>query len=148
LVKAYLDVLLKQAKHHLPPRVTHKRPDWGQYQKSSNSKYDSVADEVFFTCWTYPDLPLERQYHIRTAETTYRVDFAHLPPKTIIEVDGFEAHSKPESIRHGHRRQRALERLGWRFIRFSGLEIRDDPQGATREARALILKAEVKQPEG
>lgn len=143
LVKAYLDTLLKRAKHHMPPRITQKRPDWQHYQKSPNSKYDSLAEEVFFTCWTYPDLPLERQYHIQTAETTYRVDFAHLPTKTIIEIDGFEGHSKPESIRHDHRRQRALERLGWRFIRFSGLEIRDDPQQAAREARAFIVKGEI-----
>ncbi|MGH2496498.1 MAG: endonuclease domain-containing protein [Ktedonobacteraceae bacterium] len=140
LVKAYLDTLIKRAKHHLPPRITHKRPDWQHYQKSPNSKYDSLAEEVFFSCWTYPGLPLERQYHIQTTETTYRVDFAHLPTKTIIEIDGFEGHSKPESIRHDHRRQRALERLGWRFIRFSGLEIRDDPQQATREARTFIVK--------
>jgi very-short-patch-repair endonuclease len=140
MVKAYLDTLLKQAKHHMPPRITHKWMNSQQHLKSPNSKYDSVAEQVFLSCWQPTDPPLVHQYRIRTSETTYIVDFAHLPTKTVIELDGFDGHSSPQQIRHDRKRQRAIEALGWRFIRFSGLEVKENPMQVVREARAFILK--------
>lgn len=142
IVQAYLLTLMKQAKHHLPPRLTLREQQKQHVQVPSNSrsKFDSPLEHVFLACWNDPDLPLVHQYHIKTAETTYKVDFAHLATKSIIEIDGLEGHSTAQQLMNDHRRQRALESLGWCFRRYGGLEIHEDPMHCVQDARSFLLK--------
>lgn len=69
----------------------------------------------------------------------YRLDFA-LPGRKIgIELDGFASHSSTRDIENDRRRQRELEALGWRVIRFGGREVHNDAAACAREAARLIF---------
>lgn len=69
----------------------------------------------------------------------YRIDFADVDALIAIELDGHATHSSPSAIAADRRRQRELERLGWRFIRFGGQEIYQDADACAREARDFIV---------
>lgn len=70
----------------------------------------------------------------------YRIDFAYVPALIAIELDGHATHSSPSAIAADRRRQRELESLGWRFIRFGGQEVTKDADACAREARCFIVK--------
>lgn len=142
VVQAYILAFIKQAKHHLPPKLTlrEKQKQHVQIPGDSRSQYDSPLEKVFLACWRYPELPLVHQYRIQTAETAYKVDFAHLETKSIIEIDGLAGHGTAESLARDHHRQRTLEALGWRFRRYGGLEVRNDPMHCVRDARSFLLQ--------
>ena len=58
----------------------------------------------------------------------YRVDFLLIPKHgndkgVIIECDGDEFHSTIEALKHDYKRERYLEGLGYRVMRFTGKEI-------------------------
>lgn len=68
----------------------------------------------------------------------YRIDFA-LPEKKIgIELDGYAWHSSREAFTKDRERQRNLELNGWRIIRFSGSEIKNDAAACVRQAACLV----------
>lgn len=70
----------------------------------------------------------------------YRIDFAYVSALIAIELDGHATHSSPAAIAADRRRQRELERLGWRFIRFGGQEVYQNADACAREAREFIVK--------
>lgn len=70
----------------------------------------------------------------------YRIDFAYVPALIAIELDGHATHSSPAAIAADRRRQRELEKLGWRFIRFGGQEVYQNADACAREAREFIVK--------
>jgi hypothetical protein len=63
----------------------------------------------------------------------------HLPDEKIgIEVDGYAYHSDPFTFTQDRQRQREIEEDGWRFIRFSGKEVRADPQLCLIQTARLV----------
>ncbi len=66
--------------------------------------------------------------------TKYRLDFAHEGDKIAIELDGYEYHSSKDQFTKDRQRQRELEQLGWRILRFSGREIHADPYACAVQA--------------
>lgn len=69
----------------------------------------------------------------------YRVDFAHLPSGTVIELDGRATHSSADDIAYDRKRERELEQLGWHVIRFGGKEVMRDAHACVVEACDLIM---------
>lgn len=68
----------------------------------------------------------------------YRLDFAIPPAKFAVEIDGHNYHSTPAQKASDTARQRDLEMLGWRIIRFTGREVYGDRAfAAAREADAF-----------
>lgn len=100
----------------------------------------SPIERDFWDAWMMlkPPYELKREHKIGR----YRVDFAYIPVKVIVELDGHETHSSPMAIANDRRRQRELEALGWHFIRFGGQEIHFDADQCAREAVAFIRKHE------
>lgn len=89
-------------------------------------KFDSPIEEMFWDAWQKQGgaartVELEYQYSI--PGTRYRVDFANLSEKVVIELDGYEYHNSKDQFTNDRLRQRELEKLGWRVIRFSGSEV-------------------------
>lgn len=100
---------------------------------------ESPIEALFLHTWqqTYGNtMPLKPQHQIGK----YCVDFAYLPTKVAIELDGFEGHSSTRQIERDRRRQRELETWGWRFIRFGGREVYYEPLACVRETHAFILR--------
>lgn len=64
---------------------------------------ESPIEAQFLAAWErlVPHLHLETQY--RVDSTPYRLDFAYLPAKIAIELDGYEYHSDRDQFTHGGR---------------------------------------------
>lgn len=68
----------------------------------------------------------------------YRIDYALPRQKIGIELDGQLSHSSVDAIAHDRFRQRALEKAGWRIIRFGGGEVYHDAEWCVREAASMV----------
>jgi very-short-patch-repair endonuclease len=84
----------------------------------TETRFESRIEERFWKFWDHR-LQLVPQYSIGP----YRADFAHVPSKTIIELDGAAWHSSPEAIAHDTVREAYLRNQGWSVIRFTGAEV-------------------------
>lgn len=67
----------------------------------------------------------------------YFADFALPDQKISIELDGFETHHSTTDITNDRKRQREIEALGWRVIRFGGQEVHQDAGECVRQAAEL-----------
>jgi very-short-patch-repair endonuclease len=137
---AYIQTLVRQAKHHLSSMQSTTLPPWQNDIEPPRSKYDSPAELAFLACWNYAykHVPLSHQHPIQMVDKTYRLDFAHPPTMTAVEIDGFDGHGNARAIQKDHRRQREIEALGWSFIRFSGLDIKENPLDVAHAVYARI----------
>lgn len=103
-------------------------------------KFVSPIEESFWHEWQQAGfdafLPLVCQYEV--PETRYRLDFAVPELKFAVELDGYEWHSSKAQFTKDRSRQRELESLGWRFVRFSGSEIYKDAAERVNEAAAVF----------
>jgi very-short-patch-repair endonuclease len=68
----------------------------------------------------------------------YRVDFAIPDYRVAIELDGHEFHSSKEQRTKDAKRERDLEMMGWRVIRFTGTEIHHNVDACVDETLRLI----------
>lgn len=111
--------------------------------KSSNHS-PSPIEQVFFETWQIYNqrqpLAIELLSEHKVLEGKYSLDFAHLPTKIAIELDGFQAHSSTEQIAKDRRREREVRNAGWEFIRFGGKEINRNVYGCVVETYDYIYK--------
>ncbi len=70
----------------------------------------------------------------------YRIDFGLPDQKVGIELDGYTWHSSPKAFTSDRERQRELELDGWRIIRFSGAEIKNDAARCVLDLGEVVLK--------
>jgi very-short-patch-repair endonuclease len=103
-------------------------------------KFESPLEEMFWREWQEKGgestLPIVYQYVV--PGKSYRIDFAEPQLKVGIELDGYAFHSDKEAFTKDRQRQRELEMLGWRFVRFSGAEIYKDVAGCFGQAVRYI----------
>lgn len=79
---------------------------------------------------------LVRQFHI--VGTRYHFDFA-LPEKMIgIEIDGHQWHSSRQQRQHDSQRDRILQGLGWKVLRFTASEVTRNADACAEEVLTLI----------
>jgi very-short-patch-repair endonuclease len=86
------------------------------------------------------------QHHVRIEEIRYRLDFAAIGAggmKLCIECDGHNFHERTkEQAKRDRSRDRALQRDGWRVLRFAGTELHGDAAKCVDEiAKELRLHA-------
>jgi len=91
------------------------------FPEEKNSHFGSAIEEYFWKTWkaTFSTISLIPQYQIGN----YYVDFAHIPTKTVIELDGKPYHTTPYQIANDEERQKSIERQGWHVLRFTGGDI-------------------------
>jgi very-short-patch-repair endonuclease len=109
-----------------------------QAERASAMQFDSPQEEEFWKRWqaTPPFIPISVHYPVFGGR--YRLDFAHLPSKTAIELDGFTYHRDADKFQADRRRDRELTNAGWRVIRFASAELRDDLDRCISEAHKII----------
>lgn len=102
--------------------------------------YGSPLEAMFAHEWVEQALhlrwPLTSQHPLKDGR--YRLDFAYPPAQMGIELDGYTYHSDREAFTRDRQRQREIEGMGWRVIRFSGDELRDDIARCVKEAAHLL----------
>lgn len=108
-----------------------------------------LSGEVFFREWE-PDEPalLDRVRWVIETQVSlgpYKVDFVVSPwprderVKIIVECDGHAFHEKTkEQAQHDKSRDRELQAMGYRVLRFTGSEIYRDAFRCANEANKLI----------
>jgi very-short-patch-repair endonuclease len=78
----------------------------------------------------------------------YFIDFVLSPvdgPRFAVEIDGYAFHgATPEQFAYDSERQRVITALGYRVIRFAGIEIVRDPVDKAREALSIVERPWVK----
>lgn len=119
-------------------RRRQRRRFWMPHRAAQPMLQESAIEEMFRLAWSqaYPHIPLIPQYPIGP----YRVDFAYVASKVVIELDGFVAHSSTRQIEHDCRRQREIMRQGWQVFRFGGREVHYDPQRCVQETHAFLFQ--------
>ena len=70
--------------------------------------------------------------------TPGRVDFAYPEQRVIVEADGRRWHARYEDFERDRRRDAEAMRAGWRVLRFTWRQTRDDPGFVTSTLRAVL----------
>jgi len=104
---------------------------------------DSPIEQAFYKAWCRritennlrPHLYYLKPQHVIGR---YRADFAHLRTRTAIELVGQATHSGTKAIAYDCKRQREIEAMGWRVVRFGGLEIFTDVEDCVDEVGQLL----------
>lgn len=78
--------------------------------------------------------PLIPQYQIGR----YRVDFAHVASKIVIELDGRAYHTDRYAFVRDRIRHRSLEKQGWHVVRFASAEIQGNLPSCISETHEII----------
>lgn len=97
--------------------------------------FHSPIEKFFWHAWQSDHgflIPIEYQYEVEGGK--YRFDFAIPDRKVAIELDGYEWHSSREQFTKDRQRQREIEMLGWRVVRFSGREVVKNPSACYDQA--------------
>lgn len=67
-----------------------------------------------------------------------RVDFAWPTARLVVEVDGFAFHADRAAYRRDRRRGNALQRAGWRVLRFSWEDVVGQPDSVVADVREVL----------
>jgi len=79
-------------------------------------------------------IEVNAQHEIQFEKKTYRLDFAVESMKIAIEVDGHDFHERTkDQAQRDKSRDRALQILGWRTLRFTGSEVFRDAAACAGE---------------
>ena len=101
---------------------------------------DSPLEITFCMAWEEEALdllyPLTPQYGLNGGQ--YRLDFAYPPLRVGFEMDSYTYHSDRAAFTRDRKRQREIELLGWRIMRFSGDELRADVVRCVQEAAHFL----------
>ncbi len=83
------------------------------------------------------DLPRPLVNH--QVPTAGECDFAWPGRRLIVELDGYETHGTRRQFEKDRARDRALAVAGWRVIRVTWRQLRDEPQKLAADMRALLV---------
>lgn len=99
---------------------------------------DSPAEAHFWECIRDKVHGIEPQVSVGP----YWIDFGFPRQRVGIEIDGHDYHSSREQRTADAKRQRYLERQGWRIIRFTASETAADVQQCVGDVLAFLASLE------
>ncbi|MGQ4876888.1 MAG: DUF559 domain-containing protein, partial [Promethearchaeia archaeon] len=99
-------------------------------------KCESPIEEQFFRIARQIIPNIEPQVQIGH----YRVDFAVMDKKVVVELDGHNYHKTKEQRTYDAERQRYLQKNGFTVVRFTGSEINKDVNGCVSELLDILDK--------
>lgn len=111
----------------------------GPFEATDGKVFTSKIEMDFWNEWISApqrviDFPLVSQFRVGR----YRADFAHVASRTIIELDSQRWHSAPEARDKDYDRQFEIEEQGWRFIRFTGRQVKYNIEGCVARVLSRI----------
>lgn len=102
------------------------------------AKIESPMELMFYNAIKGKIRDIEPQWEVVSDGRLYRVDFAIPSRKIAFEIDGHEYHKTRAQRTHDARRERDLQKEGWRVIRFTGSEIYNDLSRCISDACRLV----------
>ncbi|MCW2620666.1 MAG: hypothetical protein JWL64_268 [Frankiales bacterium] len=106
-----------------------------------DAQSESVLESLLAVVLHLGDVPPPlRQHVVRESDGTFvaRVDFCWPRRRLVVEADGFAFHSDRAAYRRDRDRLNALERLGWRVLRFSWEDVRERPVHVVRTVTSCL----------
>lgn len=100
---------------------------------SSDGGFGSPIEELFFKEASMY-MSLFSQYKIGE----YRVDFAIPDKNIVIEIDGHDFHKTKEQRTNDAKRERYLQKKGFRVVRYTGTEIFNDVANCVRQLIEIV----------
>lgn len=102
-------------------------------------KCESPIEKAFWNVG-YFELSKHGKFTPQVKVGPYRLDFAlqRNGLNVAIELDGHDYHSGKKQRTSDYRRERDLQRRGWRVIRFTGSEIHRDASGCVLEVVRML----------
>ena len=122
---------------------------WGRRAAAARTvagALDPLAESVLETLLrlTLRDAGLRpvTQHEIRDADgrLVARVDFCWPAERLVVEADGFAFHADRAAYRRDRERLNALERLGWRVLRFTWEDVRGRPEHIVSLVRGCLAE--------
>lgn len=102
----------------------------------------SVFETRLLRCLRRARLPMPVvQHRVRTNRGVAVLDFAYVDQRIAIEADGFRWHSSRQQWDQDRARANALTMLGWKIIRVTWTQLRDQPDDVTEAIRAILRRA-------
>ncbi len=99
----------------------------------------SELEQKFMTLIETSGLPKpETNAAIQLQGTWIEVDCLWRKQKLVVELDGHAYHSSREAFERDRERDRRLEANGYRVIRITWRQLRDDPRGVARDLARLL----------
>ena len=97
-------------------------------ERCGNGFSESELEAMAFTLIRRYRLPLPvRQFEVRVRGRNVRFDLAYPERGVAIELDGAAPHWGRDRWQSDHRRDTVTELAGWRVLRFTYWDVRDDP---------------------
>ena len=89
---------------------------------------DSPLENLLWDAMKDAGIPAERQFHEKANNRNYILDFAIecVKGKIDVETDGDRYHANPEKAVDDNLRNNALEANGWKVLRFSTVQVREE----------------------
>ena len=118
--------------------------------RPTSSKNDYAGGLVRLWQAICPDLPApEREYRF-DARRRWRFDLAWPAAKLAVEVEGIlrtpGRHQRLDGYRRDCEKYRAAVLAGWKLLRYTTGELRDDPVGAVEEVADLLRRLSAPRP--
>jgi very-short-patch-repair endonuclease len=101
-------------------------------------KIESPIEMKFFEAMRDKTSELVPQWEVNASGHNYRLDFAIPSKKIAFELDGHEFHKTKEQRTNDTRRERNLQKEGWKVIRFTGTDIHNNLDKCVADACQLI----------
>lgn len=116
-------------------------PEWQGWDEAlflpSAEACESPVEKQLHVALTALGIPFVNQHPVNR----YRLDFAIVDKLIAIEVDGHDFHERTkEQAQRDKKRDRDLQALGWRVMRFTGSEVFRDAAACAREVQALAQR--------
>ena len=100
---------------------------------------ESELESALFALVVEAGLPAPTlQHEVSIDGRRYRIDLCYPHLRLAIEVDGFGVHGSRDAFEADRARQNDLVLAGWRVLRFTWRQIRDDPAGVIAQLRAAV----------
>ena len=82
--------------------------------------------------------PPETNVRLQVGGVSFEVDCLWRSARVIVELDGYAVHGTGFAFERDRARDRALTGAGWRVIRVTWRQLRDEPRALAADLRALI----------
>lgn len=98
------------------------------------TKYKTDIERIMGKALDKNNIQVAYDFPIR-CKYGYRIDFAISSKKIGIECDGEHWHK--ENNHHDRKRDHFLKGIGWKIIRFKGLEIKENVESCIKEIKKI-----------
>ena len=131
------DLLERSNGHHGARKLDHAL---ARYRPDIQTR--SELEAVFLDLCTKHSLPSPVvNGRVQVGAEGFEVDFHWPGHRLVVEVDGFEHHGTRTAFEQDRARDQLLTSAGYRVVRFTWRQVRDDPGGVAGVVRAIVVSS-------